>query len=551
MKRKVSSVLPILLTAALLIGILPVAVVAADDEFVLTSVDHVSAVSAADVTGTNVATLAVPAAYPDSTVDLASGLTLTYDTEVYALASAGFSSGSAAVVDGDPVLMTVTYQRTDDETLYHTLYSIYVVREIAPTFTGSISKTVALPDVLTFAAEDFTDQYTAHDGGELDGIVISGSNPAFGSLQWNDASYTFGTAVGVDDLQDGALTFAATGVGTVTYTVQAYAEGDPETLIGTVVLTVTVSENEDAGTVSYETDQNTPLSFSASDFCVACEAKTGETLSCVYFTLPDDGILYYQYTSADEYDGLVDEDTAYYRSESPCLSNVDFVPAEDFTGPVTLSYTGWSTDDTAFSGTVIITVNEPDENKDNDTHGRAGHFSDVGGCQVWAGDAIDYLYDAGIILGNGNGYYNPNASISRGDFILMLCRAFQLSADARGNFSDVDEDSYYSNAVAVAKELKIAKGQGGKFNPKSSLSRQDAMVFLVRAMEASGMELEKGSASDLNAFSDGGKVSDYAVEAVATLVNMGVIEGNGGKLNPKANVSRAEMAVILYRVLTM
>jgi hypothetical protein len=58
------------------------------------------------------------------------------------------------------------------------------------------------------------------------------------------------------------------------------------------------------------------------------------------------------------------------------------------------------------------------------------------------------------------------------------------------------------------------------------------------------------AASDLASYSDADDISPYAVEAVATLVKSCVITGSGGALYPNNLMRRAEMAVLLYRVLT-
>jgi hypothetical protein len=363
----------------------------------------------------------------------------------------------------------------------------------------------------------------------------------------------------------------ATGhTGDVTISYTAYSmEGTSFT--GKVVIDVGDTEPDD---ISYTTDVDTAVSFIASDFNTVCEEVTGETLSYVYFTLPSTtyGKLYCNYTSATVYDSAVTQTTQYFRSAAPCISNIDFVPTTGYDGDVTISYTAYSIDDSTFTGKIVIAVGEAEEDEDSD------HFGDVGRGHKWAVEAIDYLYEQGIITGDGKGYYNPRASISRGDFVLMLCRAFDLDAEDlaatdetttdatatathgkgnqgnknndKKNFTDVEEGSYYSDAISIAKALNIAKGADGKFNPKASLSRQDAMVLLVRAMDAAGLTIADGDESDLDSFSDSDKISDYAVDAFAALVNAGIIEGSDGKLNPKASVSRAEMATILYRVLT-
>jgi len=547
MKRKTSSALSLFLVLVLLIGVFPVTVFAANDEFVLTSINHLSAVSVVTVAEVHEAAFTVPYTH-SGTVDFSSGLDITYDTNVYASASASFPSVCVAAVDGDPVAMTVTYQKKDDTALYTTQYSISVVRAaaVAPSFTGTISKAVTLPGSLTFTAADFTGKYTKNDGGALASIVITGSNPTFGAFKWGSENYVFGTAVSVSELEAGILTFAATTEGTVSYTVKAYAEANAETLIGLVTLTITASaaENKNAGTVTYASEENTPVVLKAADFTDAFLSGTGDTLSYVMFSLPPsvNGTLYYNYTSAACYDGAVSSGTKYYTSALPEVSLITFVPAADYAGTLEIAYTAYNTAGSAYAGKVAITVTEKDTSP---------HFNDVGRGHAWAAAAIEHLYKQGIIVGNGHGYYNPNASISRGDFILMLCRAFNLHANAAGNFSDVDEDSYYSSAVATAKALKIAKGTGGKFNPKASLSRQDAMVLLFRAAEEAGITIAVGSEGDLDGYADSNKISDYALNATAALVRAGIIEGNDRKLNPKASVSRAEMAVILHRILAL
>ena len=75
------------------------------------------------------------------------------------------------------------------------------------------------------------------------------------------------------------------------------------------------------------------------------------------------------------------------------------------------------------------------------------------------------------------------------------------------------------------------------------------MVLISRAMKVTGKTLSTGSISNLSAFTDKGSVSSYAISDVASLVLANVIKGDNGYLYPKNNVTRAEMAVILYHVL--
>ena len=76
--------------------------------------------------------------------------------------------------------------------------------------------------------------------------------------------------------------------------------------------------------------------------------------------------------------------------------------------------------------------------------------------------------------------------------------------------------------------------------------------FGGQGVMAIGKTLAEAPAAYLNRFSDGSATSSYAQGSVAALVQAGVIQGdNNGRLNPKGSLTRAEMAVILHRVLTL
>ena len=76
------------------------------------------------------------------------------------------------------------------------------------------------------------------------------------------------------------------------------------------------------------------------------------------------------------------------------------------------------------------------------------------------------------------------------------------------------------------------------------MTRQDAMVFLKRTIDRTALKLGTGSVSS---FSDASRISNYAKPSVSALVGAKVIGGSKGKINPLSKVTRAEMAVMLYR----
>lgn len=318
---------------------------------------------------------------------------------------------------------------------------------------------------------------------------------------------------------------------------------DGDSFNGTVV--ISYSAPKEASVIRYSTG-SAPVTFSSADFVNACASRGAGSLTSVKFEVAPTaaGKLYYGYTGPNSYGGLVSPSISFPASGgSGSISAVTFVPKAAYNGTVTLSYTGTDSKNNTFTGKVEITVTPSTQSR---------RFTDMGS-HGWAAASVDFLYDGGVTTGTSATTYGPALNITRGDFILMLYRAFNLTANATDGFKDVPTSSYYAQAIAVAKALGIAQGgSDGAFRPTDPLTREDAMVFLYRTLSRTGRTLAEAPASYLNRFSDGSSTSSYAQGSVAALVQAGIIQGdNNGRLNPKGSLTRAEMAVILHRVLTL
>lgn len=175
-------------------------------------------------------------------------------------------------------------------------------------------------------------------------------------------------------------------------------------------------------------------------------------------------------------------------------------------------------------------------------------YNDLAGYS-WAKDKIEVMAAKGVINGTSDTTFSPSQNIKRADFIVILVKALGLDAKADSNFNDVKAGSYYYSAVAIAKELGITGGVGdNKFNPNGQISRQDMMVLAAKALKVAGVEMKAGTASDIAGFRDASKVSAYASDAAATLINEGIIKGSGNAINPTAKLTRAEAAAVIYNI---
>ncbi|WP_438347453.1 S-layer homology domain-containing protein [Paenibacillus sp. FA6] len=173
-------------------------------------------------------------------------------------------------------------------------------------------------------------------------------------------------------------------------------------------------------------------------------------------------------------------------------------------------------------------------------------FADVNGS--WADEYIGKLTAKHIINGIDENHYGPKLDLMRADFVTLVVRALELDKKAtEGSFSDVPANAYYADSVAQAANLGLIQGNGGKFRPKDTISREEAAMILMKMSDY--MKLSSGGSS-FPAFADMRLVSGWAKEAVSQVNELGLMNGKGNhEFDPQGSVTRAEIAKILYVLL--
>ena len=124
------------------------------------------------------------------------------------------------------------------------------------------------------------------------------------------------------------------------------------------VIRVTVAGTSD---VFYTAVIDQPLSFQADDFNRICQSKQGgRSLNYVTFTLPQAswGKLYYDYNGPTHPGQAVTSGTQYYRSRTPSLDRVSFVPSSTCPSSVAIAYRATDANGGTYSGTVTISVSK-------------------------------------------------------------------------------------------------------------------------------------------------------------------------------------------------
>ena len=167
----------------------------------------------------------------------------------------------------------------------------------------------------------------------------------------------------------------------------------------------------------------------------------------------------------------------------------------------------------------------------------------------WYYDAVKFNFERGYITGYSNGTFGPANNIQRQDFALILARIAGADLSAyegkNGGFSDVPTNTYYSAAVAWAKDRGIVTGYSAdNFGVGTYITREQISLILCRYL---GGEASGDVDAILNAYPDGGNTSAWAKVGVAWAVENGIV-GNAGYINPTGNAGRAEVAQIIYNM---
>lgn len=173
-------------------------------------------------------------------------------------------------------------------------------------------------------------------------------------------------------------------------------------------------------------------------------------------------------------------------------------------------------------------------------------FNDVSK-EHWAYDSVEYLYEKQIVNGIGENMFMPDETLKREELITMIVTAAELSpVEGETAFTDVDSDKWYAGYIGAAKENGITFGKDdGSFGVGEALTREDAAVLCYRAFIK-----DADASADSLEFNDKDNIADYAKQAVAKMVELGIINGkNDGTFAPKDYCTRAEVAVILHGIL--
>ena len=513
---------------------------------------------------------------------------------------------------------TVSISFTGTTTNEKTFTGTVKIKMSSSSSSSSVIKyTVKSSSEVDFKVRDFEKACTAETDSELTKIVFTSlpsaskgklylgykSSSRYDEIVSEDEDYYVDDDPAISD-----ITFVpkSSASGTVTIKYKGYYSRS-KYYDGTVQIKITDSSSRDddddddddddnISTLTLTTNKNKEVSLNASSISSAYKKATGKTLSYIKLSSVSSsyGKLYYDYDSDDE--EAVRSSDKYYASKNPYIKNVSFVPAKNYTGTVTLSYTAYASSGTGTDGKIKITVKGSSKDDDDDNTNGSADVSlgvvknrsvtftvspfNVASISV-TDDSIRSIRFGAVNSSYGKLYYNygtysqkevPAAAVfyaSGEPYITGV--TFVPAKGYTGNvtipytgtnnsgktfsgvvriavtsykklFSDVTEDKWYYDTVSIVCDANLMRGTSDTtFNPEGSMTVAEAITMGARLYNS----IRGGTDVTFTASASGNWFDVY----VSFAIKNGIIKADDFS-DYTRTATRAEMAYIFYHSVT-
>ena len=176
-------------------------------------------------------------------------------------------------------------------------------------------------------------------------------------------------------------------------------------------------------------------------------------------------------------------------------------------------------------------------------------FSDV--TKNWAYPGIQYCVTHKLLGSTGGDKFAPTMTTTRAQIVQILYN-LEGEPEVCGTtpFTDLTQD-WYQDAVLWAYQTGVVAGTGDgtTFDPDLPVTREQIAVILMEYTDRILNIKRTWTPADLSTFPDADSVSDWAKDAMADAVALGLISGasNGGQtlLEPQGSATREQVATIL------
>lgn len=169
----------------------------------------------------------------------------------------------------------------------------------------------------------------------------------------------------------------------------------------------------------------------------------------------------------------------------------------------------------------------------------------------WGYASIAALYNAGIMSGTTATSAEPDANVTREQFVKLLVMTLGIyNPNAECSFTDIESGHWSAPYIASAFDAGLTLGNGdGTFGLGSLITRQDMAVMAYRGTQIASITL---GTSQSAIFADEADFASYATQSIYALSGAGVLNGvSEGIFAPYTSCTRAMAAKVCNTLLTL
>ncbi|GCL73046.1 hypothetical protein PN4B1_29820 [Paenibacillus naphthalenovorans] len=171
----------------------------------------------------------------------------------------------------------------------------------------------------------------------------------------------------------------------------------------------------------------------------------------------------------------------------------------------------------------------------------------------WAQKDLETMIRHNILSADSSGQLHPDKTITLGDWLLMASQAVHphyansyYDRNAKPAFEDIDEQSPYYAAAQLFVQLKwLDPKKTPQLRPEETLTKEKLAVLLTQMIKYNKLAEQLQQNPQLN-FEDSELIAEKG--AVWLITQLGVLDGSVRKFNPQGEVTKAQAATALMRL---
>ena len=173
----------------------------------------------------------------------------------------------------------------------------------------------------------------------------------------------------------------------------------------------------------------------------------------------------------------------------------------------------------------------------------------------WAYEAVEFLYDNGVVVGYPDGSYKADNNVTRAEFSSMVVSALRLrekTITSTRNYKDVEDWYLAYNDIQLASFFDLIVGTpDGYFRPLDSVSRVEVLSVVLNSLSTNDITQDEAY-EVLSKYPDADEVPLWGLLITAKAVQNGLMYNTPGHehtLEPNRPATRGEVAMFIYNMM--